>query len=454
MYVQNNYVEWIKNNLALTLSLIAFFWIFLLSYHIPWIYNDEDIIMKEAAKGFSFPEGQILSPRFAFMYAYKAIFFVFGFNYFYFHLFKAMLVSVLIYFYFKVVSKFVGEKLGAMACFALLFTSPFVFTSIWISEQITMALTLQAIMIYLLLFAKKNFKNYLLLFALLFAAIFSKETNLILLPILAYYFIIQNNVKEKLLCLIPVLFALFYRLLITTRPVRFDISNFLYFQNVLAKYFTFVLPLIVLLYAIHKIFSAFKSKDFLKCDNKRFLVVWYVLSLIMLLFGHDKEERYIVEILPVFLILSIVSLKNLFEITKARIKLFNTIVGLIFIYFITINGYGIIKIEYGWGNMYAAFEEISQTIDSKYPDSLILYPSATQDFFSVFRKYEVLAVTSDFNVSSLDNNSSKYNKIFYIQYPERIRQFAMKDLKRFNNLFNVTKGLYTFEVYELNLIHT
>lgn len=440
-----------SEKLALIIAGISFLWFFVLSFHFPWMFADDMVDITEAARGFSFPQGFISIPRFFFLYFYKLIFYFFGFNAFYFHLFRALAGGVLIYFYYKLVVSLTNKQGGLIASIVLLLSSPFIFTTIWISEPILIALMFQTIVIYLLLTSPTSVKKYVLLIMLLIAALFSKETNLILLPLLVYPFLFNERGKKKLLSLMPIFLFLLYLLIIPTRPVHLNLFNPVYFIIIFSKYYTPVIVGLIVLYISLQIFNSIKTRTIFNFSSVHFIIVWFLLAMIFFVFGHNQEERYIVEILPVFILLIIMSLQWLVSTVfyKQYKKMVQGVLLFIIFYFLIINSYGIIKTEFGWGNVFKAFEEISQTVDQKYPGSLLTYQSGTYDFFSDFRNFTVMIVEHPFNFSLLYQNVSQYPYIFYVQYPERIRAFNNNYLDLFNKTFVVKKGIYEFEVYAL-----
>lgn len=436
----------------LFLFLFSFLWLFLLSYKFPFMYDDVAYLI-EAAKGFSFPEGFIFIPRFFFIYIYKMIFFFTGFQPFYFHLFKSLIGALLLYFYYKLSALILGKKLGIIATFFLLTSSLFVFTTIWIAEPITLALLLRIVIIFILFFYPESWKKWLLLLLLVPLAVFSKEPNIILLPLLSYFLFTTQKRLKRAFAVLPLL-ALF--LYIAYVPVRgnagFDLSNSGYFLAVLSKYYTPLSVALVALYILSILWRNIQAKNILNYNLNIAIILWFLLTFAVLLLRINQEERYIMEVLSSFLILLIQAILWLYNLVSKKYKksiIFLTIACILFT--LSINTYGIVKTEVGWGSFFRGAATVADTINNQYPGSLLVYQAGTGDFFSEFHNFTVLQFSEDVNMTLLYDlqQTGKYSSILYVSYPAEVSTLQKPPLDLFQNAFLVNKGIYTFEVHEL-----
>ncbi|MFC1571219.1 ArnT family glycosyltransferase [Candidatus Margulisiibacteriota bacterium] len=457
------------DRMGLLIALFGFLWIFLLSFHFPWMWNDDIIYIREAARGFNFPEignianeiflplDHVFLPRLVFVYLYKLIYFIFGYKAFYFHLAKSIMCGFLLYYYYKIAKIFLGGKSGLAACAILLFCSQFIFTSIWIAEPITLAFVLQfAFIYYLLSFNKNKAVKYILLFLTFILAIFSKENSFVLMPLFSYYFLFYKKGLEKLFAFIPILLFIFYRFFIPIRDLYFSpkiiLTNILYFSQVFNKYYTLIPMLLVLIYIIYYLHTKYKEKTLFQFENNIFLIVWFICGSIILLIGHYPDPRYVVEIYPVFFLLAILSWQWLIKsaFCKRTKKIVNIILLLMGIYIFIVNAYGIVKIEIGWGSVLKSFNAITNIINKEYPGSLLMYYSDTDDFYSAFNRFKPLRIKDTVPPLKQVPKNEKFTSILFVSYPKSISNHSNDyELDKYDKLFTVKKFIYSFDVYKI-----
>jgi hypothetical protein len=419
------------------------------------MYGDDITYIIEAAKGFSFPQGFIFIPRFFFIYIYKVIFFFFGFQPFYFHLVKTLIGALLLYFYFRLATHYFEKNKALFVSIFLMTSSLFVFTTIWIAEPVTLATLFRILIIYLLLFSKESPSNYFLIALLLPAALFSKEFNLVLFPLLTYYLLTKLQGWKKCVAVIPVALFVSYLIFVPTRHYStLNLNNLLFFSSVLSKYYTPLLLIFVFAYIVFIIFNKVKTKTFFQYDTETFLCLWFLLLFGMLLFGVNQEERYIMELLPPFLLLAVLALQWLWKTNffQQHQKLCILLISGIVVYIILINSAGILKIEVGWGSFFRGVAEISEKIDKDYPGSLLVYQSGTGDFSGAFHNFTVMQISSALSMTLLYDaqNHGNYTSILYVEYPASIRIYPTPDMTLFDNEFTIKEGIYKFEVYSLS----
>ncbi len=455
-----NYQRRFQKNLyiAFLLLLFSFFWLFLLSYHFPFMYNDDITYITEAAKGFSFPEGPIFFPRFFFIYVYKLMFYFVGFQAFYFHLVKTFFGAAFIFVYYSFARQILCKKYAFFSSLLLLSSALFISTTTWIAEPITLALLFSTLILYLLLFYPETFFRNVLLLFLVPAALFTKETNVVLLPLLFYYSFFKEQGIKKLYSLFPIVLFFIYLFFVPTRDlgtitVSNMLSNISYFLIALSKYYTPLFVLFVFLFLVFFAYHKIKKEALFHYEHITLIFLWFVLSFMIFLLPINHEERYLMILLPSFLLLFFLGLE---EVSKTPFyqkfkKIFRVLLSILFCYIFLFNIYGIVKFEIGWGSFFRGVDAVATKIDVEYPGSLLVYQSGTGDFFSEFHNFSVMQFGEHLNITALSELqvSGNYSHVFYVQYPERMRAFSESNLTAVDKAFIVKEGIYEFEIYEL-----
>lgn len=436
---------------SIIIFILSFGYCFLLSFHFPAMWADDIYSIKEAARGFSFPTDSLMTPRFVYIYIYKTTYYFFGFNIIAFRIVKCLLAALGLTIYYNITKKILNTTYANVALTAMLLSSPFIWTTIWLSEAVITALTTQLLTMYFILFTERKIISYLIISFMSIIAIFSRETNLIIIPILIYYFIIEKSFFKKTFSIIPILFFVLHRIIIPTREVFFAPNNAIYYITILFKYYTLLIPLVAG-FILYSIWQNIKTRKLLQNNQTTFIIMWFLAGYTMLLFGHNQEERYIVEILPPFFLLSLLSYRSIH--TKKwhydQKKLFTTLNILVITIALATNGYGILKTELGWGDFFKGIDKTANYISKHYPGSAVTYQSGTGDFYSDYRNFtEIPRYGAELNMTHLYSIQPKYTKIIYVEYPKTIRAWNNKDIAKFNYIRSIQHGRYTFNIYEL-----
>lgn len=439
----------------LFLFLISFSWLFLLSFHFPFMYTDDITYIIEAAKDISFPQGPVLFPRFFFIYTHKILFFLTGFQPFYFHLMKTFFGAAFILVYYSFARHILSKKYAFFSSILLLTSALFISTTVWIAEPITLALLLLTLTLYLLLFYPDRMLRNILLLLLVPAALFTKETNIVILPLLFYYFLFKEQGIKKLYCLFPtILFFIYFFFVPTREHIEPTLSNITYFLYALSEYYTPILVLFVLIFIVFFVYQKIKTKTHFQYDTISFILFWFLLSFMFFFLPINQEERYLMILLPQFFLLFFLGLEMASKIPSYQNfkKILFVLLFILFFYIFFFNIYEIAKFEIGWGSFFKGVDAVATKIDVEYPGSLLVYQSSTGDFFSEFHQFETYQFADSINLFLLHElqQNSIYTHILYVEYPKEIRIYSNDHPEEFTYLFTIQRGIYDFHVYEFD----